>query len=460
MKSASSARAIRSAAAASSLESHHKIVRHIRSFVKPRGAKAYIVGGFLRDLLLGRVSQDLDIVVDGIAPEIVAHRLHRDLGFSRPVVFKRFGTALTVGRGIEIEFCRLEGDLGTDADRRDFTVNCMYADISRRAVFTPSAIVDPTSRGRRDLKAGILRAPSDPCLMLWLDPLRILRAIRFYAVLGFSIDRQLLKAMPRMVYLLGRVSPERIRTELETILLSGRLRSALSLMQRIGTGDLIYPELSRTYGFSQDTPHHAYDLFTHAARTAANTPRDLTLRLAGLLHDIGKYDTRTYRRGRAVYYGHEAVSAETAGTVLRRLRFPNRLTDDVVFLIRNHMINYSSDWTDKAVRRFVRRTGPRLEQVLALAEADCKAQRAEPGMTVGIKDLRRRIRALGQDDLIHLDLPVNGRDIMEILGVKEGPAVGRAKDFLLDAAAGRARPMTRQDCVRLLKAWMADSDLA
>jgi poly(A) polymerase/tRNA nucleotidyltransferase (CCA-adding enzyme) len=419
-----------------------------------------VVGGFLRDLLRGSISDDLDIVVDGISPESVAHRLHKDLGFSQPVLFKRFGTALTVGRGINIEICRLEGDLESDAGRRDFTINCMYADILKRGVFARSAILDPTRRGVRDLKAGVLRAPSDPCLMLWLDPLRILRAIRFYAVFGFSIDKELLKAMPRMVYLLGRISPERIRTELEKTLLSGRVRSALRLMQRIGASDIILPELGRTHGFSQDTPHHAFDLFTHAARTAAHTPRDLTLRLAGLLHDLGKFDTRSYKRGRAVYYGHEAVSADTARTVLRRLKFPNRLTDEVTFLVKNHMINYSSDWSDKAVRRLVRRVGPHLEQVLALVEADCRAQRPEPGMIDGVRDLRKRIRVLGQDDLIHLDLPLDGRDIMEILGVEEGPAVGRAKDFLLDAAAGVTRPMTRQECVRLLKAWVKDTDLA
>jgi tRNA nucleotidyltransferase/poly(A) polymerase len=287
-----------------------------------------------------------------------------------------------------------------------------------------------------------------------------LRAIRFYAVLGFSIERQLLEAMPRMVYLLRRVSAERIRAELEHILLSTRLRSALRLLQGAGVSEIVFPEIGRTYGFSQATPHHAYDLFTHAARTAANTPPELTLRLAGLLHDVGKFGTRSYRRGRAVYYGHEVASAVTAEAVLSRLKFPKHLIRDVVFLISNHMINYSDNWSDKAVRRFVRKMGERREQVLTLVEADRKAQRPEPGMADGIKHLRKRIMALDKDGGIHFELPVDGRDIMAILGVEEGPTVGRAKNFLWEAAASLGKPMTKQDCVRLLKAWAGRTDLA
>ena len=443
------------------LLTHRKVIEHIRSFAEGREGRAYVVGGFMRDIHLNRLSSDLDIVVGGIEPEKVAFRLHRDLGFSRPVVFKRFQTALTAGEGIEVEICRLDGDIKRDAARRDFTVNCLYADIvASGATFPPAAVADPTGRAVSDLNTGVLRAASEPCFTLWLDPLRVLRAIRFYAILGFSIERELLQAMPRMVYLLSRVSPERIRTELESILLSRRLRSALSLMQRVGVSDIAFPELGRTYGFSQATPHHAYDLFTHAVKTSANTPPDLTLRLAGLLHDIGKYETRKCRGGRAVYYGHETASAAMAETILKRLKFPKRLVRDVVFLIRNHMINYSEDWSDKAVRRFVRRMGAHREQMLKLVEADRKAQRPEPGMADSIRHLRRRITELSRDDRMPHQLPVDGLDIMKILGIDEGPAVGRAKDYLWEAATKRGKPMTRQDCVRLLKAWAERVDLA
>jgi putative nucleotidyltransferase with HDIG domain len=420
-----------------------------------KGVAGYIVGGLPRDLLLGEPTPDVDIVVDGIDPVELAGFLHKRHGFSRPVMFRRFNTVLTVRDGTRVEISKLHRDIVTDAGRRDFTVNSLYIDLGTLISDGSAPVLDPTGRGRADLRARVLVTPRDVCCTMWLDPIRILRGIRFYATLGFSVDPEVIGHSGRLAFLLTRVSVERIRGELELILLSRRLRSSLRLMQRTGVVDVILPEFGRTHRFAQSTPYHAYDLFTHSIRTAANTRPDLNLRLAGLLHDLGKIDTRSFKGDRAVYYGHQEVSTDKARSVLTRLRFPRRITDHVCFLIRNHMINYSRKWSDRAIRRFVRKMGDSLDDMLALVEADMRAQRPGPGGASRIGDLRERIGGLRDQGAIHLNLPVDGRDIMRALGIKEGPAVGMAKDFLMERAAGRRKPLTRAQCTRLLREWIA-----
>jgi putative nucleotidyltransferase with HDIG domain len=262
-------------------------------------------------------------------------------------------------------------------------------------------------------------------------------------------------ALDRTAYLLAGVAAERTRVELEKILVSGRLQSALRLMQRTGALDAVMPEVGRTHGFCQATPYHAYDLFTHLVKTAAGTPPEVPLRLAGLLHDIGKVATQAAGPGRMVYYGHEQVSARDTVSIMQRLKFSKRAVDLVSFLVGNHMINYSRAWGDKAVRRFARKMGDRLEPVLVLAEADRRAQR--PGSGREPFHLRERIARLRMESALVPELPVDGRDIMAILGLSEGPWVGRAKEFLSEEALKRGHSLSRDEAERLLLGWGASA---
>jgi putative nucleotidyltransferase with HDIG domain len=430
------------------------IITEICRFLRKNRVRGYLVGGFLRDRLLGSTSQDLDVVIEGARPRDLASHLSREMGFSRPVVFPRFKTALTVGQGMEIEVCQLQGDLEEDAHRRDFTVNCFYASLGApvRSI-SDLTILDPSGRGRTDLRKRLLRTPVDPCYTIWLDPLRMMRALRLGAMRGFRMDPALRECIPRMVYLLSRVAAERIRAELETILLSSKVVSVFREMEALGVCGFLLPELSRTCAFDQSTPYHAYDLFTHTLKATANTPPDLVLRLAALFHDLGKPATRTMKGGRAVYYGHEELSEQMARRVMERLKFPKRIRERVAFLVRHHMIHYSEAWSDRAVRRFVRKMGPHLEAVLELAGADQKAQIPRARRPLPSEKLRKRIIDLEQSRSIHLAPPIGGHEIMAVLGIPEGPLVGRAKERLMDEASKRDRPMSREEAVKLVRKW-------
>ncbi|HEC83052.1 MAG TPA: HDIG domain-containing protein [Firmicutes bacterium] len=417
------------------------------------GATGYLVGGSVRDLLLGRSPFDLDIVVANCAPIAIARWIHKEFGLSRPVRFPRFGTYHLVGEEVEVEIARLMDGPDEDASRRDFTINCLYVDLVHYSRTGRLEILDPTGYGIDDLEHARLRTPSEPALSFWLDPLRLIRAIRFRAVFGMKIDAGLRHEIARMAYLVSQPARERIRAELERILTSSRVGSALRLMQTTGLLRVILPEVDRMVGFSQRSPYHAYDLFEHTVRTVSNVPPDLVLRLSALLHDTGKIETCRRLADRNVYYGHEEASARIAESVLRRLRFSNQIIARVTFLVANHMVNYSRSWSDRAVRRFMRKMGDKLDQMLILLYADRRAQTPSGATASNITDLRRRVAALSK--LVHdvLRLPIDGHEIMRILNIGEGPLVGLAKQYLYNVSENLGRPLSEDDCRRLLKEW-------
>ncbi|HVD48101.1 MAG TPA: CCA tRNA nucleotidyltransferase [Candidatus Limnocylindria bacterium] len=400
------------------------------------GVKAWIVGGYVRDHLLGRVQPDLDVVVEeGAAPQLAA--LFAQLtGAGPPVTFERYGTAQVTLPGHLVEFVAARSEsyspnsrkpdvraatLDEDLRRRDFTVNTLLMDFDGN-------IHDRLGMARADLDAHILRTPADPIQTFNDDPLRMLRAVRFAAQLGFELAPELLPAMRQLS---GRlvspvISTERISEELRKMLLSERPRLALELLDAAALLEIVLPELAACKGVAQ-SGYHTHDVYGHTLLAVGLTPPDLIVRLAAVFHDVGKPATATPE---GAFTGHEEVGAVMARAALERLRFPQREIDAVVTLVRLHLrpVYYRSEWSDGAVRRMARDAGAQIERLMALARADIGASAyPEPEK---LDELAARLATVLSEKPTRLAAPIDGEDIMRALGIPPGPAVGRIKERL------------------------------
>jgi len=399
------------------------------------GATAYIVGGYVRDKLLGRPHPNPDVVVErGDALEM-ARRFAELAGARPPVTFERFGTAQVTlpGRLVEFVTARAEsyapdsrkpnvrrGTLDDDLLRRDFTINTLLMDLEGRTH-------DPLG-GRKDLEAKLLRTPTDPNQTFTDDPLRMLRGIRFAAELGFDLAPEML---PTMRKLRSRVAPpvvsvERVTDELRKMLASPRPKRALELLDEAGLLEVILPEIAACKAVAQ-SGWHTHDVFGHTLLAVEATAPDLLLRVAALFHDVGKPQTA---KGDGTFLGHEEVGAGIARVALERLRFSQKEIDVVTGLVRLHLrpVFYSSEWTDGAVRRLARDAGPLLDRLMALARADIAAS-AYPDREK-LDELQRRLDEVGKEQPSRLAPLILGEDIMRIRGIGAGPEVGRIKQKL------------------------------
>ena len=397
------------------------------------GARAWAVGGYVRDRLLGRSHSELDIVVvDGRGPELAA-AFARLTGSPPPAVFERFGTAQVMWRGRAIEFASARSEsyrpdsrkpdvrpasIEEDLRRRDFTVNALLLDFEGR-------VEDRLGSGLTDLGAGVLRTPLDPHLTFEDDPLRMLRAIRFSAQLGFELDPSL---PPAMRSLAGRLRPpvvsvERIADELRKMLLSERPQLALELLDAGGLLPAVLPELAACRGVEQGG-YHTHDVFGHTLAAVALTPPELVVRLAALLHDVGKPATAAPDGS---FLGHEKVGAELAASALTRLRFSNLVIERVARLVALHLrpVYYEPEWTDGAVRRLARDAGEDLPALLQLARADVGASAYDKPEK--LEELARRLAEVRDEIPSRLRSPVSGEDLMRARGLAPGPEVGRLK---------------------------------
>src|SRR5437773_11747055 len=413
------------------------------------GASAWVVGGYVRDKLLARPHLDLDVVVEHGDSLAVARRFAELAGAPPPVTFERFGTAQVTlpGRLVEFVTARTESyaadsrkpdvrpaSLVEDLRRRDFTINALLMDFDGQ-------IEDPLG-GRRDLEAKILRTPADPLRTFADDPLRMMRAVRFAAELGFSFDPPLLPAMRELKARLAPpvISIERIADELRKILASPRPKLGLDLLDEGGLLEVILPEIAACKGVPQ-SGYHTHDVFGHTLLTVEATPPDLLLRVAALFHDVGKPGTA---KGDGTFVGHEEVGADIARRALARLRFAQKEIDVVVGLIRLHLraVFYKSEWSDGAVRRLARDAGPLLDRLMLLARADIAASAyPEPEK---LDELQARL------DLVQAELPsrlaplITGEEIMRVRGIGPGPEVGRIKQKLEELVIdGEILPQTQ-----------------
>lgn len=412
----------------------------------------------MRDHLLGRAHPDVDVVVEeGLGLEL-ARRFAELAGAHEPAVFERFGTAQVTLPGHLVEFVSARSEsypsdsrkpdvqpatLEEDLRRRDFTVNTLLMDFDGN-------VRDPLGRGLADLQTRALRTPADPVQTFGDDPLRMLRAIRFAAQLGFELAPDLLPAMRQMRERLTSpvVSVERVADELRKMLTSERPQLALALLDEAGLLELILPEVAACKGVHQGG-YHTHDVFGHTLLTVAGTPRELVVRLAALFHDVGKPITSAPD---GTFIGHEVVGAEMAAQAMERLRFPIKETEAVALLIRLHLrpVYYSPEWTAGAVRRLAGDAGPQLERLMQLARADIAASSYPHPEKLG--DLASRLDSVLSERPSRMEAPVDGEDIMRVRAIGPGPEVGRIKRRLTEMVMDGAIEPSREAVLAFLEA--------
>jgi poly(A) polymerase len=419
------------------------------------GHEIALVGGWVRDALLDRGDDDLDLATSA-RPEQTLELLS---GWADTVwtVGQAFGTiaARKGERTIEITTYRSErydptsrkpdvsyGDsLDGDLRRRDFTVNAMAVRLPR------PDFVDPFG-GLADLTAGLLRTPGTPQESFSDDPLRMMRAARFAAQLSFAVDPAVVTAMTEMAERIAIVSTERVRDELTRLLLAPHPRAGLELMVGTGLADHVLPELPALQ-LEIDEHHRHKDVYQHSLtvleqaigmedRIADGGP-DLVVRLAALLHDIGKPRTRRFEpAGGVSFHHHEVIGARLARRRLSELRYPKQVVDDVGHLTELHLRFHGyagGEWTDSAVRRYVRDAGPLLSRLHVLTRADSTTRNRRKALALqrSYDDLERRIATLAeQEELERIRPDLDGNAIMAILGIPPGPKVGEAYRYLLE----------------------------
>ena len=387
------------------------------------GYEALIVGGALRDSLLGRPIADWDIATSAPRDSI------RELFSDRKTYHLRHETVTIVlpNKRLEITPYRdpdrtLEGDLA----RRDFTINAMAYDLLSKR------LIDPWGGGK-DLIQRVLRATKDPDVRFREDPIRLLRGIRLAVELGFEIDSKTLHAMETLGRLLRRVAQERIRDELSKLLMCSHPSKGFKMLSGHGMLKQIIPELCEGEGVEQNG-HHQLTVFDHALETVERVPQVLHLRLAALLHDVGKPRVRTLEDDSWRFPGHARKGASVAGQIMIRLRFSRLLTEKVVHLVLNHMIEYTSQWSDGAVRRLIGRAGSAgIDDLLALRKADLLAHGTGNECARPMKELQERVASSLQKKQATsvLQLAINGHGVMKLLHLEPGPRVGEILRHLL-----------------------------
>ena len=429
------------------------IFRRISRLADAAGVQAFVVGGYVRDHYLRRPSTDIDVVVvgSGIA---LAEALGREL-HTKVSVFKTFGTAMLRAGGVEVEFvgARREsythdsrkpqveaGTLEDDQRRRDFTINALAWSLNGE---TFGELVDPFG-GLDDLDACIIRTPCDPDITFSDDPLRMMRAVRFAAQLGFSIDEETFEAIRRNAPRIKIVSRERIATELNKIVLSPVPSMGFELLELTGLLELIFPEMHRLKGVEHRGKHAHKDNFIHTLKVLDNVARrsdDLWLRWAAVLHDIAKPLTKAYDpRVGWTFHGHEVAGSKMVPGIFRQLKLPlnehMKFVQKLVFLHLRPIILSEDLVTDSAVRRLLFEAGDDIEALMTLCEADITS-----GIDAKVKRymanfelVRRKMKDLEERDRIrNFQPPITGEIIMQTYRIGPCRLIGEIKEVIKNA---------------------------
>lgn len=427
-----------------------------------RGHEAWLVGGAVRDALMGRTPCDWDIATNA-KPEFVAKLFPRVIptgikhgtvtvlmpdGKYEVTTFRGDGAYEDGRRPTEVRFLdSIEEDLA----RRDFTMNAIAFDPIHEVTMDPF-------EGRNDIELKRIKAVGQPLARFAEDGLRILRAARFAATLGFEIEKRTKNAMRHSIPTYRKVAMERVCAEWTKALLALSPSIALEIMAETDIIEATLPEMVPMFGCTQNR-WHAYDVWNHTMAVLDATPAELSVRLAALFHDIAKPATKAVHpvTGDATFYDHEEVGAGVTDALLERLRFSTDVRRDAVHLVRHHLVRYESGWAASAIRRWVRRVGPdAVGPLLALARADIVGKGpAVEEMKAGVLDeLEHRIATMTISAPIVTNtsaLAISGNDVMTILGIPPGPRVGTELKRLLELVTDDPTLNERETLLGLLK---------
>jgi poly(A) polymerase len=410
----------------------------------------YLVGGVLRDRALGlHISDDLDLALEGDAVALAEFLHKKGLSDHHPVTYPRFGTAMVTIQGhlVELVSARLESydsdsrkpyvskaTIKDDAFRRDFTINTIMENLHT------GEVLDLTGKAFSDLKAGTIRTPLEPKVTFYDDPLRMLRAIRFAVRFGFEIEPATWNAILEEASRLNIMGPEppvvsaeRIRDEFTKTIMSPNPARGLELLKEAGLLKQFFPELLDMVGVTQNA-WHLYNVWEHTmeAMRSLTTDANLEVRMGVLLHDIGKPATRSEDERGVHFYEHQFVGAEIARKALNRLKFNGEQIRDIVALVELHMRlgEAKPEWSDSAVKRLIRAVDPYTDQLFLISQCDMAAMRQDVPHA-DLPALRARIDALNEEsNVAKINSPLDGLEIMQILGIPPGPQIKEAKEFL------------------------------
>lgn len=438
-----------------------------------RGYSLYLVGGSVRDALLGRLGNDLDFTTPA-RPDVVKEILDEwaetvwDTGID-------FGTVSAAYKGQQIEITTFRSDsydgqsrnpevvygdtLEGDLVRRDFKANAMAIELLADASFK---FHDPL-HGLQDIADRVLDTPDKPEISFHDDPLRMLRAARFASQLEFRVADRVVEAMRDMAGEIQRITVERVQVELDKLICGTAPWDGIDLLVSTGIADYIFPEIPALRMTADEHAQHK-DVYAHSLKVLSQAMDqeedgpDLVLRWAALLHDIGKPDTFDNTDGKVSFHHHEVVGAKLARKRLRKLKYPKATTESIGQLVYLHMRFHGfreSQWTDSAVRRYVTDAGDLLPRLHKLVRADCTTRNAKKARRLQrtYDQLEERIEEIGRkEDLARVRPDLDGNEIMEILGLQPGPEVGQAWSYLKELRLEHG-PLEREDAIAKLREW-------
>lgn len=440
---------------------YQSVVKKLTEIAKNNNFIIYAVGGFVRDIILNRNPNDLDIMVEGENAGIEFSKIvAKKLNIHPPITFEKFATSKLLIEDKEIEFImpRKEyydknsrnpkteiGTLEQDALRRDFTVNALFLRLNDYKLF------DLTKKGIDDIKNKVIRVTDESASdeIFEQDPLRILRAVRQSFQLNFKIEEKTYNSMKNKANRIKIVSGERIRDELNKILLLNTPSKAFYMLDDLGLLTIILPELKATQKVEQPKQYHDNDVFEHTMDVLDKIKPNLLLRVTALFHDIGKTDTKTEINGKISFISHENKGAELATLILKRLKYSTDFIKQVTFLIENHMYPkmYTKNWKDSSIRKFAYKIDSNLENIEELNIADSREYS---------KDLFDRVRNLKQKNLLTTNQELfNGKELIKIFNKPAGKWISKAKEYIKNLQLDNPN-ICKEDVIKKLKILLKD----